>query len=117
MTSNPYSAFGSERLGIEERCPFTAEIIVAVITTYSATVPKETAESFHASSFDGGGLRIRAYGIVTRAQIDGLRVMQRRVHLKDMQRTHFTKETEWLFEKSQMASKITQLESQLQVLP
>ena len=34
--------------------------------------------------------------------------------LKDMQRTNFTKETEWLFEKSQMASKITQLESQLQ---
>jgi len=31
-----------------------------------------------------------------------------------MQRTNFTKETEWLFEKSQMASKITQLESQLQ---
>jgi len=34
--------------------------------------------------------------------------------LKDMQRTNFTKETEWLFEKSQMSSKITQLESQLQ---
>jgi len=33
--------------------------------------------------------------------------------LKDMQRTNFTKETEWLFEKSQMTSKITQLESQL----
>ena len=34
--------------------------------------------------------------------------------LKDMQRSNFTKETEWLFEKSQMSSKITQLESQLQ---
>ena len=33
--------------------------------------------------------------------------------LKDMQRSNFTKETEWLFEKSQMSSKITQLESQL----
>ena len=33
--------------------------------------------------------------------------------LKDMQRTNFTKETEWLFEKSQMNSKVTQLESQL----
>ena len=31
--------------------------------------------------------------------------------LKDMQRTNFTKETEWLFEKSQMNSKVTQLES------
>ena len=31
--------------------------------------------------------------------------------LKDMQRSNFTKETEWLFEKSQMGSKITQLES------
>lgn len=34
--------------------------------------------------------------------------------LKDMQRTNFTKETEWLFEKSQMSSKVSQLESQLQ---
>lgn len=34
--------------------------------------------------------------------------------LKDMQRSNFTKETEWVFEKSQMTSKISQLESQLQ---
>lgn len=34
--------------------------------------------------------------------------------LKDMQRNNFTKETEWLFEKSQMTSKVSQLESQLQ---
>ena len=34
--------------------------------------------------------------------------------LKEMQRTNFTKETEWLFEKSQMRTKIGQLESQLQ---
>ena len=27
--------------------------------------------------------------------------------LKDMQRTNFTKETEWLFEKSQMTSRIS----------
>ena len=33
--------------------------------------------------------------------------------LKEMQRTNFTKETEWLFEKSQMRTKITQLEGQL----
>ena len=31
-----------------------------------------------------------------------------------MQRVNFTKETEWLFEKSQMYAKVTQLESQLQ---
>lgn len=31
-----------------------------------------------------------------------------------MQRNNFTKETEWLFEKSQMNSKIGQLEGQLQ---
>ena len=34
--------------------------------------------------------------------------------LKDMQRVNFTKETEWLFEKSQMSQKVNQLESQLQ---
>ena len=33
--------------------------------------------------------------------------------LKDMQRNNFTKETEWLFEKSQMTQRITQLESML----
>ena len=33
--------------------------------------------------------------------------------LKDMQRSNFTKETEWLFEKSQMTQQITQLEGML----
>ena len=33
--------------------------------------------------------------------------------LKDMQRTNFTKETEWLFEKSQMTQQVTQLEGML----
>ena len=33
--------------------------------------------------------------------------------LKDMQRSQFTKETEWLFEKSQMTQQITQLEGML----
>ena len=33
--------------------------------------------------------------------------------LKDMQRNQFTKETEWLFEKSQMTQQITQLEGML----
>ena len=33
--------------------------------------------------------------------------------LKDMQRNNFTKETEWLFEKSQMTQRINQLEGML----
>lgn len=33
--------------------------------------------------------------------------------LKDMQRNNYTKETEWLFEKSQMTAKISQLEGML----
>ena len=33
--------------------------------------------------------------------------------LKDMQRINFTKETEWLFEKSQMSQRINQLEGML----
>lgn len=34
--------------------------------------------------------------------------------LKDLQRSQFTKETEWSFEKSQMTHRITQLEGTLQ---
>lgn len=33
--------------------------------------------------------------------------------LKDMQRTQYTKETEWLFEKSQLQQKVGQLEGML----
>ena len=33
--------------------------------------------------------------------------------LKDMQRSQYTKETEWLFEKSQLQSKVSQLEGML----
>lgn len=55
--------------------------------------------AFRRTNAPGGGKQIQLDQIIT--------------SLKDMQRVNFTKETEWLFEKSQMTSKITQLESQL----
>jgi len=43
----------------------------------------------------------------------GIQLDQIVASLKDMQRSNFTKETEWLFEKSQMAQRISQLEGLL----
>ena len=62
---------------------------------------------------DGGTRTTTAFKRTLNTSAKGIQLDDIISSLKDMQRTNFTKETEWLFEKSQMSTRINQLEGML----